>query len=121
MSVPTSRHQVVEHEGKALYVLVPVEEYQELERLRAGEEPTFPNEVVEKLDEGKSLVRAWREYRGLTQEAMAHKLGIKPPAYQRMEQPGRNLRLGTLQRLAQALQVRVEHLILDESDDEEVA
>ncbi|EGJ50853.1 helix-turn-helix domain-containing protein [Desulfocurvibacter africanus] len=121
MSAPTTKHQVVEHEGKTLYVLVPVEEYRELERLRAGEEPTYPHEVVERLTEGKSLVRAWREYRGLTQEDMATRLGITIPAYQRMEQPGRNLRLGTLKRLAKALEVRVDHLILDDDEDEDAA
>lgn len=120
MNAPTIRHQIIEHEGKALYVLVPLEEYREMERLRAGEEPTWPHEVVVKHGEGKSLVRAWREYRGLTQEDMAKRMGVKTPVYYRMEQPGRDLRLGTLRRLAQALDVSVDHLVLDDEGEDEV-
>lgn len=50
------------------------------------------------------VLRAWREEAGLTQQAMAGRLGISYQAYQRMERPGRsNLTVSTLDRVARAL------------------
>jgi len=38
--------------------------------------------------EDKSLVRAWREYKGLSQADMAERLGISRPACARLEAKG---------------------------------
>jgi len=50
------------------------------------------------------LLRSWREESGLTQQALAKRLGISYQAYQRMERPGRsNLTVATLEKVASAL------------------
>jgi antitoxin MazE len=66
----------------------------------------FPHEVVEKsVVEEKGLVRAWREYRGMSQSEMAKRLGITQAAYSQMEKPKARLRKTTLARIAAALGV----------------
>ena len=64
--------------------------------------------------EDKSLVRAWREYKGFSQADMAERMGISRPAYARLEAKGANLRATTVHRLAAALGVTWEHLCEDE-------
>ena len=60
---------------------------------------------------GDSLVKAWREYKGLTQAELSVKAGIKQPALARMEKPDANLRKSTLIKLADAMGLTVEQLI----------
>jgi transcriptional regulator with XRE-family HTH domain len=64
--------------------------------------------------EDKSLVRAWREYKGLSQADMAERMGISRPAYAQLEAKGANLRATTVHRLALALDVQWEQLCEDE-------
>ncbi|MCL2877080.1 MAG: helix-turn-helix domain-containing protein [Betaproteobacteria bacterium] len=79
------------------------------------ESPVIPL-VVSKIAnlEGKSLVRAWREYKGFSQADMAERMGISRPAYSQLEAKGANLRTTTVHRLAAALGVSWEQLCDDE-------
>ena len=50
------------------------------------EEKTIPHEIIKNIaHQGISLVQAWREYLGLTQEQVAEKMGISQAAYCQME------------------------------------
>lgn len=71
----------------------------------------FPNEVVKASGRGDSLVKAWREYLGMTQADLAAKAGIKQPALVRIEKIDANPRKSTLVRLAGAMGLTVEQLI----------
>ena len=103
------KHQIIEKNGTPLFVLVPYDEY--IASLQKQEVVYFPHEVVERhAIEGKSLVRAWREYKGLSQKLLAGKLGISQSAFSQMEKAGASLRRSTLERIAAALEVRVEQL-----------
>ena len=74
----------------------------------------FPHEVVHShAVEEKSLVRSWREYKGLSQEEMAKRMGISQPAYAQMEKPSARLRLNTRIRIASALGIIPEQLTLN--------
>lgn len=76
-------------------------------------EAVLPHEVVKMHGlEGKSLVRAWREYQGLTLEDLASRLGISLEAYDEMEQPAAILDHAALARIAVALNVNVPQLQL---------
>jgi transcriptional regulator with XRE-family HTH domain len=66
--------------------------------------------------EGKSLVRAWREYKDLSQAQMAERMGISRPAYAQLEAKGANLRTTTIHRLAAALGVSWEQLSNEEDE-----
>lgn len=110
MSEPT-KHQLVEFEGNPIFVLVPYPEYLELTGRKKVGTDNIPLEVAEiALMEEKSLVRAWREYLGLTQEAVAARVGISRGAYAQMEARGANPRRATLLKIATALGVRLEQL-----------
>jgi DNA-binding XRE family transcriptional regulator len=103
-------HQVIEKDGKPLYVLVPYEEYLSLRHSRE-EKVYVPHEVVEKhLLQGKSLVRAWREYKGFSQGEMAKRMGISQSAYSQMERSGSRLRKATLEKIAEAMGIARQQL-----------
>lgn len=110
MNVPI-KHQIIEDGGHPLFVLVPYKEYLALVDENAGEDVSIPLAISRAANmEDKSLVRAWREYKGLSQAEVAKRLGVSRPAYAQMEEKGANLRATTVHRLAAALEVRWEQL-----------
>jgi DNA-binding XRE family transcriptional regulator len=113
MNTPT-KHQIIENNGRPLFVLVPYEEYMTAFRPEPAE-AAIPLAVSKAANmEDKSLVRAWREYKGLSQADVAGRMDISRPAYAQMEVKGANLRATTLHRLATALGVQWEQLCEDE-------
>jgi DNA-binding XRE family transcriptional regulator len=111
MSAPI-KHQIIEKDGKPLFVLVPYEQYiNTIQRLEGDHETTIPHKVVELSVLGnKSPVRAWREYKGLLQKKIADALGISQAAYSQMEKPNANLRPETLEKIARILEINPEQL-----------
>ena len=111
MSVPI-KHQIIQKDGKPLYVLVPYEQYvKSMHRLDAEQEATIPHKVVEAcILGGKSSVRAWREYKGLLQKQVADSLKISQAAYSQMEKPDTNLKPETIRKIARALKIKPEQL-----------
>ncbi len=71
----------------------------------------FPNEVVKANVRGDSLIKAWREYKGLTQEELARKAQISQPTLARMEKPDSRPRKSSLVKLATAMKIAVEQLV----------
>lgn len=79
--------------------------------MRIPQGDSIPNEVVNLMfDQKITLVRAWREYLGLTQDEVATKMGITQSALAQMETSTRP-RKATRQKLADALGINVEQLI----------
>ena len=113
MNAPTS-HQILTHNGKPAFAVVPYAEYLRLMKYADGrpdEEVTLPHEVVKMSTlGGMSLIRAWREYQGLTQEEVARRMGITQPAYARIESGKTQARIATCKRLAEAIGVEWEQL-----------
>ena len=108
------KHQIIENNGQPLFVLVPYAEYMAALRPEAVETavPLAVSKAANMKD--KSLIRAWREYKGLSQANMAERMGISRPAYAQLEAKGANLRATTLHRLAAALEVQWEQLCEEE-------
>lgn len=105
------KHQIIEDGGHPLFVLVPYKEYLALIDEDSSEDVTIPLAVSKAANmEGKSLIRAWREYKGLSQAEVAKRLEVSRPAYAQMEEKGANLRPTTVHRLAAALEVPWEQL-----------
>ncbi|HFE65845.1 MAG TPA: XRE family transcriptional regulator [Chloroflexi bacterium] len=72
----------------------------------------LPHEVVKATLLGDvSLIRAWREYFGLTQQALAQRAGMSQPALARLEKGDVKPRAATLKKLAVALGISVAQLI----------
>jgi ribosome-binding protein aMBF1 (putative translation factor) len=94
--------------GNPLYAVIP---YADFIHLTRDYEPTIPNDVVwMTVDKGFSLIRAWREFKGLSQEVVAGKMGISQAAYSQMERPKARLRKTTLEKIASAMDVEIGQL-----------
>jgi ribosome-binding protein aMBF1 (putative translation factor) len=107
-------HQIIRQSGKPAFAVVPYDQFLKLlARADAGtEEATIPHEVVKAhIEGGVSLVRAWREHLGLTQEELAGRAGMSQPAVAKLEASTARPRRATLQKLAEALGLKVEQLM----------
>jgi len=110
-----TEHQIITKNGVPLFVVVPYDEYiAGIQRAKKAEEKVyFPQEIVEKSAiEGKSMVRAWREYKHMTQKEVAAKMGITQAAYCQLEKSQDRLRAATLKKIARALEITESQLML---------
>ncbi|MNI80963.1 Antitoxin HigA [compost metagenome] len=72
---------------------------------------TIPHEVVSLMAGNSwSIVRAWREYLGITQVEVAARLGIRQPSYAAMEASGAKPKKTTRERIAVALGVQFDQI-----------
>ena len=70
---------------------------------RTGRDAYVPHTVVSLMVErGWTIVRAWREHLGMTQEEVAQRLKVTQPAYSQQEASTR-IRKATRERIARAL------------------
>lgn len=119
-----SKVQIIEKDGRPEFAVVPIELW---ERIREAAEEAediadaerfereddgfrVPHEVVVAMHEGQHPVRAWREHRGLTQEALAAAAGISTPFLSQIEGGKRVGSLDTLRAIARALDVPLDAL-----------
>ena len=111
--VALTKPQIITQDDKPAFAVIPWEEYEYLvENLVEDETDVwFPNEVVKANVRGDSLIKAWREYFGMTQEVLAQKAGIKQPALARLEKPGATPRQSTLKKLADAMGISLGQLV----------
>ena len=113
MNTPIN-HQILTHNGKPAFAVLPYAEYLKLiERTegRPDEEVTLPHEVVKMSTlGGMSLIRAWREHLSLTQEEVARRMGVTQPAYAKIESGKTRPRIATCKRLAAAMGIEWEQL-----------
>ena len=113
MSAPTDP-QVILLDGKPAFAVLPWDAYEELTKYRdkAEHDIWFPQSVVEaNAVREESLIKAWREYFGLTQKQLAERAGIKQPALARLETGKSTPRTSTLKKLADAMDLSIEQLI----------
>ncbi len=85
MNEPTNI-QTIMQDGKPAFVVIPFDEYMRLfpKTPRVPEGDAIPHEVVGlTIKKGYTLVRAWREYLGLTQKEVAKRMGITQAAFRR--------------------------------------
>lgn len=75
---------------------------------RGGE--YFPKELVDRLIAGESHVRVYREYRELTQQALAKASGVSRDMIAMIETDRKRGSVATLKKLAQALDVDLEDI-----------
>ena len=113
MNIPTNLRTIPDAAGKPAFVIVPIGDYATLvaKAHSAMRRRTIPHEVVSLMVDGFSAARAWREYRGLTQAAVARRMRISQPALAQIEVSARP-RKATRERLAKALGIAVEQLTM---------
>ncbi len=111
---------VVGADGKPAFVVLPYAECLELTRAhdapvrsdaRIPADGSIPPEVVLRMTENDwSIIRAWREYLGVTQTEMAARLDIRQPSYAAMEANNARPRKATRERIAAALGLQFDQL-----------
>jgi DNA-binding XRE family transcriptional regulator len=114
MSVHTDP-QIITQNGKPAFAIIPWNEYKELvhNQLESDEADVwFPNEVVKANVRGDCLIKAWREYLKLTQAELAAKAGMKQSSLARLEKSTTSPRKSTLTKLAKAMGIEIEQLIV---------
>jgi DNA-binding XRE family transcriptional regulator len=112
--VKANHSLVSDADGRPLAVIVPIEDYRALmaEQIM-NDDAVIPHEVVMLLGKYKSLIRAWREYLGLTQIEAARRINVSQPTYCQMEADSVRPRLDTLKKIAGAFGIKLEQLVME--------
>ena len=121
--------QYLEKNGEPEYAVIPVDVYRQLleqaedaEDIRAadkamreienGEDEIIPGSVVDALINGtKHPLRIWREYRDLTQDALAEKVGVGKSYISQIETGRREGSVRVYRKIAKALQIDIDDLV----------
>lgn len=113
--------------GGKQFAMIPVEEFQKLmddtemladvtaydaekARIERGEDEVIPLAITERRIAGESPLKVWREYRGLTQEALAKTSGASRSMIAAIEAGHKVGAVATLKKLAAALNVSMDNL-----------
>jgi mRNA interferase RelE/StbE len=84
---------------------------QAYDRAMAAGEESFPSEIVERLINGESPVRVFREFRGLTQSALSVVSGVNRVQIADIEAGRRSGSVETFRKLAHALNLSIDDLV----------
>ena len=126
-----SKVRIIEKNGKPAFAVIPIDLWErvreaaedaedalDLERFDRDDDGfRVPLEVVESVVAGMHPVRAWRESRGLTQEALAEQAGVSAPYVSQIESGKRIGAVRTLSRIAAALEVPLDELTREPGSD----
>jgi DNA-binding XRE family transcriptional regulator len=77
---------------------------------RSRDQERVPIELVDRLLAGEKPVKVWREYRGLTQRALAARAGLNFSYLSQIETGARNGTTATMKKIAEALDLDVDDL-----------
>lgn len=123
--------QIIEREGKPEYAVLPYAEYLQLlelaenaqdladareadRELRNGEDETIPAEVAKRLIAGEEHpLKVWREYRGLTQEALGNAANVGKSYISQIEAGSKSGSVRVLSSLAKILDVDLDDLFVE--------
>ena len=83
-----------------------------LERIKAGTEELIPSNVVDQLLNGDAPLTVWREYRGLSQSELARQSGVNRIQIIDIESGRKTGSVATLKKLATALRVDIDDLVV---------
>ena len=119
--------QIVEIAGQKIAML-PFEDYNRLlelaedqadiaaaeraeQRRRSGEEEYVPFELVSSIIDGENALRAWRKYRGLTQEQLADMTKVRKATVSEIENGKAQGKPAIWRAFAEALNVTVDDIL----------
>ncbi|HEY1300593.1 MAG TPA: helix-turn-helix transcriptional regulator [Stellaceae bacterium] len=77
----------------------------------AGDQERVPIELVDRLLAGENPVKVWREHRGLSQRALAERVGLNFAYLSQIETGARCGTVATIKKLAEALGLEPSDLI----------
>ncbi|MDX9671468.1 MULTISPECIES: helix-turn-helix domain-containing protein [unclassified Pseudomonas] len=93
--------------GNPAFVVIPYAQYV----AQKMQPDLIPNEVVSRMVDGATPIRAWREHLNLTQEEVAKRMGISQPALAQQETVAKP-RKATREKIAAAFGISSEQLEL---------
>lgn len=96
---------------KILAKLEDLQDHVEIQECLAKGSETFPAELVYALCEGKNPIKAYREYRDLSQVELAQAISVSKQYISQLETGERRGSIKILKAIAQALHVDVDDLI----------
>lgn len=106
-NVPTDIQIINDTDGKPAFVVIPYTQY--LARYNSAD--LIPHDVVSRIVDGATPIRAWREHLHLTQDEVAQRLGISQPAFAQQESVAKPRR-ATREKIARAFGIRADQLEL---------
>lgn len=81
MNAPTDVQIINDADGNPAFVVIPYAQYV----AQKIEPDLIPHEVVGRIVDGATPIRAWREHLNLTQDEVAKRMGISQPAFAQQE------------------------------------
>lgn len=81
------------------------------ERIKKGEDEVIPWEISKRICTDESLVKIWREYRGLTPKELNKQTGISLSVISKLENNKQELDIVKLKALSKALCVEYDDLL----------
>ena len=120
--------QVIDTPGGERMVVLPLRDYEQLcaaaedladiraydkakQHLEAGKDELIPAEFGDRILDGESPVRVWREYRGLSIKQLAASANVSAAYLSQIEGRSRNGSLSTMKALAKGLSLNVDDLM----------
>jgi DNA-binding XRE family transcriptional regulator len=116
--------QFIEQHGKKQFAVIPFDIYSELlekaemlddikayDEAMASNDEMIPSEVVNRLFSGESKVKVWREFRGLSQAALAEVANLSQANIAQIEGGKRTGSIASLKRIAEALTLDLDDLV----------
>ncbi len=111
-----------DRDGKPLFAILPYDEYQRLRQaaedladtaayLAHKDDETIPAAFAERLIDGENPVRVWRQYRQLTQTALAVRVGVTQSYLSEIETGKSEGSVKVLAALAHALAIDLDDLV----------
>ena len=83
--------------------------------LERGEDELIPSEVIDAILDGANPIKTWREFRGLSQQELAEKVGISVPYLSQLETNKRKGSLDVLSALSKELKISLDHVVPSQS------
>ncbi|MGO7538457.1 helix-turn-helix domain-containing protein [Rhizobium ruizarguesonis] len=80
------------------------------ERIAKGEEELIPAEFVNRIIDGESKIKVWREFRGMTARRLAENAEISAGFLSQIEKGDRDGSFETIKKIAAALKISVDDL-----------
>lgn len=122
-----SKVQVIEQDGKRLFYVVPADIWERVkaavedaedaaayaEAVAADDGVRYPAAVALAIADGTHPVKAWREHKRLTLQALADAAGVSKPYVSQIEGGKRAGTAATLRKLATALGVPLGALLIE--------
>lgn len=84
--------------------------------MRTGMDLRVERKERDRVKTGENI-RAARKKAGLSQEELAQRIGVKRAAVSKWEKDARNVKIGTIKEIAEALDVQFESLISDANEE----